>query len=170
MQTDEKAARRLLILFAFQKVGAQVTREQIAPVLLNTTDLSWIDLQLTIDALIRDGLLTENPDDRGLLLSSSGRGVLRVYHEHIPEQTREAMLTFIRLNKDTLLRTDSVSGHFEKKGGRYEVVLRLTESEQDQFNLKLYAPTRALAQQICRSWKAHPQKLYTAIIRLLTKA
>ena len=157
---------RLTILYALFKLGSELSREQLAPVLLNNLNLSWIELQLYLNDLLADDLI--NDHDNLLSMRPKGLEVIKVYQNSVLEQTKNDIDQYIHENRDEILQEIVVSSSFEKIGKSYLVKLSLKETGKTLLDINIDAPSRTQADKICKKWKKSPQQIYASVIAILT--
>ena len=165
IEPSSEAAFRILLLYALSKLGAPISREEFAPILLSSGG-SWIDLQLRTDALIEDGLARDENGE--ISITADGVEVLNVYRDKLPDTSLTAVDEYMNTHRSRLRDRLYIKAAFEQLGAGYLVRLSMAESGQTLLSLEFDTPTRDQAVAVCENWKANPQKIYSEVIRILT--
>lgn len=169
MPKIDNTQKRLLVLYAFHKVGKKISREQIAPLLLDVTLLDWIDLQLTIKSLIQDNLLTEEKDTNKVEINLNGEQVIKICKKDLSELQKSSIKDYIKEHKNILFQENNYLANFKKVDSGYQVQLKLLENNVDMMKLELLIPTRELAEDICHEWSKNYINVYKTLLTLLSK-
>lgn len=162
----DKIEKRLIVLYALESFTSPISREQLATLVVNSTLLSWIDVQLTLRSLEEDKLIANYKESK-ISITSAGKEIVKVYRDDIPENTRFDIKAYIDSHKNELLRETINQSHFKKVNDEFLVSLSITENSKLLFNLEFLLPNRESAEKICNNWKEHSNVLYKEILEIL---
>jgi predicted transcriptional regulator len=163
---------KLIILYVLDKIKTGMSREQIALVVIQNVQISYFDIQLYIDAMVREHLIAESTDSDGIAVfmnTSEGTAAIRQLSPRIPVFIREMLDRYIQDCQNKFLNAVSVTADYTENGpGDFQTELSLTENGLKLMALSVNCPSRDEAVAMCDKWKKQTQKIYAAIIRDLT--
>lgn len=163
----DETLKRLLILYTFSEAGIKISKDQLAMILLNSTSLTWFELQLTLNKLIEDNLVTSDKNNK-MALTLNGDQVVKIYSETIPEELSLKIKNYIKDHSERL-GTDLITySHFTNHDGGFKTELKITENNITLLEINLFIPTREQAERICESFQKNPNDIYKAIIEILS--
>ena len=169
--SEQQAEDKLIILYVLKKIKTSLTREQVALVIIENLQISYFDIQLYVDDLIKDEFLsTLEYDGKSVLsLRPMGKETLKVFHDKIPVYIMDMIDLYLKENRDKIFKEVKVTANYQKKGeSDYIVELKLHENNVVLMEISLSAPTLKLALDICNRWKENTQELYTSVLKVLT--
>lgn len=169
MPKVNKTQQRLLVLYAFHKIGKKISREQIAPLLLETTPLNWIEVQQTISSLIKDSLLSEEDEAGRVEINFKGEQVINVTKRDLSKSQKSNINNYLTKHKDYFLQEIDYIANFKRTDSGYRVHLSLSENNISMMDLYLTLPTRNLAQEVCNQWNHNCVHIYKDLIESLSK-
>lgn len=169
--SEQQAEDKLIILYVLKKIKTSLTREQVALIVIENLQISYFDIQLYIDDLIKDEFLsTLDYDGKSVLtLSLIGKETLKVFHDKVPIYISEMIDLYLQENREKIFKEVKVTANYQKIGeSDYIVELKLHENNIVLMEISLNAPTLKLALDICNRWKENTQELYTSVLKVLT--
>lgn len=166
-QTEDK----LIILYVLNKIKTGLSREQIAYIIIQNLQISYIDIQMYLDDLNREGLILEKTADHPssqLMITPDGIRTLDPLMDKIPQYIREMLDVFILNNKKKIYRETDTTATYEQTGpDDFQVYLSLCENNIELMTLSINSPSKEGALAICDNWKNNTQKVYAAIMKSL---
>ncbi len=173
MSITEKTEEKLLILYVLNTLDSGLTRIQLGDVLIRCLQMNYFDIQHYVDELVREDLVKDydmEDDSQNILsISAAGRQVLEVFQEKIPPFDLEILSSYIRQNKDRILKDVEVNAYYDRiSDDRYDVHLTLKENKQPLIHLTLMSPSIQVAEQVCRNWQENTDRIYASMISLLS--
>ncbi|EPZ53823.1 hypothetical protein H477_4662 [[Clostridium] sordellii ATCC 9714] len=101
-------------------------------------------------------------------LTKKGIDTLEYFLSRIPDQIKEKLDEYIRLNKENLLADTQVKSSFVKQSDNEFIVnLRVIENQSNLIDLNLNVSSEKQAKLICDNWKKNASYMYAEIIDLL---
>lgn len=169
--SEQQAEDKLIILDVLKKIKTSLTREQIALIIIENLQISYFDIQLYIDDLIKDEFLsTLDYDGKSVLtLSAMGKEALKLFGNKIPTYITDMIDLYLKENREKIFKEVKITANYQKLGETdYLVDLKLHENNVVLMEIALNAPTLKLALDICNRWKENTQELYASVLNLLT--
>ncbi len=169
--SEQQAEDKLIILYVLKKIKTSLTREQVALIVIENLQISYFDIQLYIDDLIKDEFLSVlDYDGKSVLtLSSMGKETLNVFQNRIPAYITDMIDLYLNENREKIFKEVKVTANYQKLGATdYLIELKLHENNVVLMEISLNAPTLKLALDICKRWKENTQELYSSVLNVLT--
>ncbi len=163
----KKSKIKLLVLYALKKIKYKVSREQLSTVLIETQPINWFELQTVINNLFEDQLIEKDSANK-IGLSFRGRQTVEALEDKILNIEKRTIDKYVEDNKDKILREDEIISYYVKEENSYIVELKLMTSGFLLMELKLEAPTKELAQEMCNNWKKSPHQIYQNLLKQLS--
>lgn len=170
--SEQQAENKLIILYVLQEIKTSLTREQIALIVIENLQISYFDIQLYIDDLIKDDFIsTLDLDGKTVLtITSMGKETLSLFYDKIPTFTTDIIHLYLKENREKIFKEVKVIANYHKKGETdYIIDLKLHENNMVLMEISLNAPTPKLARDICNRWQENNQDLYASILKVLTQ-
>lgn len=159
---------KLLVLYIMDRAAGPITFIQLFELALCDAGVDYFSLTQAVDHMVATGQLTREAEryaitDRGrrnsqICESSLPRSV-RQHCDHNLVQVNEA------LRREAQVRAQIIEG----KNGAVNLCLTLEDNTSPLFQLSLFSPTRAQAEQWGQTFQADPYALYLKLIKLLDK-
>ncbi|KNZ41678.1 DUF4364 family protein [Acetobacterium bakii] len=170
--SEQQAENKLIILYVLKKIKTSLTREQIALIVIENLQISYFDIQLYIDDLIKDEFLSILDFDgkSALTITPMGKEILKVFKNKIPGYIMDMINLYLQENREKIFKEVKVTANYQEKGASdYLVQLKLHENNVILMEISLNAPTVKLALDICDRWKENTQELYASVLEVLTQ-
>ena len=168
--SEELAYHKLLILYVLEETNMDLTNSQITQVILETEVMNYFSLQQFLSQLMEDNFLKiyEDSNKEYYTLTKKGIDTLEYFLSRIPDQIKEKLDEYIRLNKENLLADTQVKSSFVKQSDNEFIVnLRVIENQSNLIDLNLNVSSEKQAKLICDNWKKNASYMYAEIIDLL---
>lgn len=161
---------KLLLLYAFEKVGA-MTNQQAMRFVMENNIMEYLDLQLSLAELTDSGLLQVLPLDesRYYTLTSKAQQTLAFFSSQVPA-SRLARVDEIAeqwrdlFQQEKLMTCDYVKNSF----GDYTVRLTAREHGITLVDITLNVPTHSQAISLCSNWSQRAADAYRVLMESLT--
>ena len=147
-----------------------LTNSQITQVILETEVMNYFSLQQFLSQLMEANFLKiyEDSNKEYYTLTKKGIDTLEYFLSRIPDQIKEKLDEYIRLNKENLLADTQVKSSFVKQSDNEFIVnLRVIENQSNLIDLNLNVSSEKQAKLICDNWKKNASYMYAEIIDLL---
>ncbi|HEY5556637.1 DUF4364 family protein [Acetobacterium sp.] len=170
--SEQQAENKLIILYVLKQINTSLTREQIALIVIENLQISYFDIQLYIDDLLKDEFLSTLAFDGKSVLTITpiGKETLKVFKNKIPTYIMDMINLYLQENREKIFKEVKVTANYQKNGGSdYLVQLKLHENNCLLMEINFNAPTLKLALDICDRWKANTQELYASVLNTLTQ-
>ena len=168
--SEELAYHKLLILYVLEETNMDLTNSQITQVILETEVMNYFSLQQFLSQLMEANFLKiyEDSNKEYYTLTKKGIDTLEYFLSRIPDQIKEKLDEYIRLNKENLLADTQVKSSFVKQSDNEFIVnLRVIENQSNLIDLNLNVSSEKQAKLICDNWKKNASYMYAEIIELL---
>ncbi|MDD4508094.1 MAG: DUF4364 family protein [Eubacteriaceae bacterium] len=160
---------KLIILYVLNKIKTGLTREQLAYIIIQNLQISYFDIQMYVDTLIKENLVKEqaiDPQPDHLIISPEGSQMVSHLLHKIPDYIQEILDAFIKNNKNAITNETITDATYEKNGpDDFQVQLTLTENNIKLMQISINSPTQDQAVAICENWKQNTQKIYASIMK-----
>ena len=168
--SEELAYHKLLILYVLEETNMDLTNSQITQVILETEVMNYFSLQQFLSQLMEANFLKiyEDSNKEYYTLTKKGIDTLEYFLSRNPDQIKEKLDEYIRLNKENLLADTQVKSSFVKQSDNEFIVnLRVIENQSNLIDLNLNVSSEKQAKLICDNWKKNASYMYAEIIDLL---
>ena len=166
------AENKALILYIMDKVNKPISNTALLNLVLSIENMNYFYFQqFLLDLLENKYIINYTKNKESLYkLTDDGKQALTLVKDIIPGITKFRVdNTF----KDTLNKFEekiSVTSDFiPHSKNEYSVNCKITESNQNLFDLQLYAGSREQAKAISDNWNKHADEIYPKILDTLTK-
>lgn len=175
LPVDDTMTCKLILLFTLDKMEFPLTENTIFDIC--STINNWISYMDCIDLLyklVESGLIYKSEGKDGeerFNITYDGRNCLNHFYSKIPDELREQITEYTKLNRMHFKRSQEyVSTFFKSEDGSYFVILKIrSDSIQDEplFEIKIKAPTRQSAIEACQKWQSQAHTAYEGIYEML---
>ena len=163
---------KLIILYVLNKIKTGITREQLAYIIIENVQISYFDIQIYIDDLIKENLIkkTNDGDQKEILTNTAdGDKTLEMLIDKIPVYHQEMINRFILESRNKILNEVYTTADYKQNGPYdYQVSLSLSENGISLMSISVNTPTKEEAAAMCKKWKNNTQKIYASILKDLT--
>lgn len=172
----DDVVNKLILLFIFDKMEIALQENTLIDIIRALEDneqcMTYMDYLETKHALLEDDFITNLSQDASspaYKITANGRACLADFYTRIPISVRELIVDFVKKNKKNYrIKQEYVSDFYKNKDGTFTVVLKIIETQQPIFELRMIAPTKQIAKTIHSNWvkKAHTtwQNIYESLV------
>ena len=167
--TVSKETMRLLLLYAIKAAGSVIPVSRLLDAAA-LTDLKFMELTACFNSMVEDGtILVENfEDEQYATIDKKISDAVEEIKNQIPLSLRKTVASAVAAEMASAKRDLEVKTEIIKEKDGYSLRLRLTESDGDAFDMKLFLPTLLQAELTAAKFKADPYGIYGAILNLLS--
>ena len=169
--SESLAENKVLILYILNKVGKPISGDSLLNLVLAVTDINYFYFQqFLLDLLEKKYISTFNKEDTNFYeITKTGKETLKLTDDIVPG--------IIKLKVDSNFKDEL--DHFENEHStiaeytpisenNYTVSCKVIDNTDTVFEVKTFAGSREQAKQIVDNWNANADKMYPAILKILT--
>lgn len=167
---SKAAINKLIILYILEKMEMPLTKTQINNIVLENNLINYFALQQNLSEMESSELIRsiETQQKVSFTLTEGGSKTLSIFVDKIPQNTRNLLNEYVRLNKDKIKKEAQIFADFSKKSEKeYIVNLKVVENEMVLIDLNLSVVSAKQAKFICEKWKNSSEKIYSQIMNTL---
>ena len=165
------AENKVLILYVLNQIEKDITESGLFQIIFSINNVNYFDFKQYLSDLITSNLveILEKEDEQILKITFEGKNSLNL--------TQDALPGIIKLKTDNILKEElysvekaaSVVAEFiPKSKNDYTVKCKIVENNETIFEIKTFAGSREIANQIVDNWKNRASKIYPKILNLLS--
>lgn len=170
-EIDDELMVQFIILYALSRADEPLPHDALLSVVQENCEISFMDLRLGLDNLIRTGHASVMGGDMPRYdVTQKGQYVIDFFYKQIPLIVREPIDDSIKSFYLDKRRREAVHASAEPINEReYSAECRLfNEDRIMMLSLSLYAGGREDAERIAASFKANAAEIYSGILELFT--
>lgn len=157
---------KLLVLYIMDRAAGPITFIQLFELALCDAGVDYFSLTQAVDHMVATGQLTREAER--CVITDKGRRNSQICESSLPLSVRQHCdRNLIQVNealrREAQVRTRIMDGN----NGTVNLCLTLEDDTSPLFQLTLFSPTRAQAEQWERTFQADPYALYLNLIKLL---
>lgn len=157
---------KLLVLYIMDRAIGPITFIQLFELALCDAGVDYFSLTQAVDHMVETGQLTREGDRYAI--TDKGRRNSRICESSLPRSVRQHCdYNLIQVNEALRQEAQISTRIMEGNNGTANLCLSLEDNTSPLFNLTLFSPTRAQAEQWERTFQADPYALYLNLIKLL---
>lgn len=168
--TNQLAENKLILLYLLDRIGMEITRNQLTEIVLENNLVNYFLLQQYITELQNANFIeTINKNKSKVLsLTEQGRNVLSLFISRIPKDVVEKIEKYINekinnIKKEIYLHAD----YTIEQNNAFIVHLSALENEVTLIDIKVNVPSKKHAIDLCQNWKSNSSKIYNDIMKTL---
>ncbi len=163
---------KLIVLFMLDLVEGPLATDQLSEFLLKQDSGDYFTFRQLLDEMISSNLIkTETTYNRTLYrITSTGKNTLKYYNDHIPDDVRKDIISYLMDNEVEIKEILTVYSDFYKStDGNYNANCQIREHNMTVVNLTLSLPTKRQAEAVCQQWKEHYSDVYAYLMDTLVR-
>lgn len=158
---------KLLILYVMSRVAAPVDFPTLTSLALQDDGMDYFLFAQGTEELVASGHLLHTDDNR-YSITEKGRANSAVMESSLPSVVRGRCNRALALCNDALRREAQVETQVEAQpDGRCQLTLGLSDDAGQLLRLSLAVPSEEQGQQIADRFRATPDKVFHAVLRVL---
>ncbi len=160
---------KLSILYMIKNVKHLITNTGLCDFFVTRRYVDYFTLQSHLDDLEKISYIyVKKVDNKSLyFISNKGEETLKLLLSQIPKSTLNEMDDYVKNTLNSSKRYDILTDIKLTGSGDYEVSLSAIERGETIINIKINAPTKDLAMDMCNRWKLKNEKIYALIYNSL---
>ncbi len=162
---------KLIILYIIRGFGEAIDNGQITDIFMDYEFVDYFTMQQYLDELVDTRLVDIDLQEgrRLYFLTAHGMDAYDTYMKKIPVSVREKLLLTIRAYKKRERNEADISASFHPLNElSYSADLSIRESGFPLLDIHLSVGAKETAREVCRRFKEDPQKVYAALLEILT--
>lgn len=164
----ELAQNKIIILYIVKRLGGLFTEEELIAFILKFDIYNYFYFKEYLNELIDSKLVAYNSENN-IIITNDGIETLEYFSDNIGDNLKENLNEYIDIFKKQEIYNNVITANYYEENEKYYCNLSIKEQEKDIFFLKIEAPDREYAKNICEKFKNNPQILYKNIISVLSK-
>lgn len=157
---------KLLVLYIMDRAAGPITFNQLYELALCDAGVDYFSLTQAVDHMAATGQLTRERDRYAI--TDKGRRNSQICESSLPRSVRQHCdHNLIQVNEALRQEAQVRTQIMEGENGTVNLCLILEDDTSPLFQLTLFSPTRAQAEQWERTFQADPYALYLNIIKLM---
>lgn len=174
MQIDN-TIYKLILLFVFDKMEVPLSENTVIDMCTSSNNwIPYMDCKVVFKQLVDESNFIYRINGNSAASESlytitpEGRVCLAHFFIRIPSTLREEISEYIKDNRMNYRRKQEYFADYHKNpDGTHTVILRIIDSVQPVFEVKLNVPTRATAKWIYKKWEEKATQVYSTIYDML---
>ncbi len=169
MEQFEVGIDKLSLLYMIKSVKYFITNTGLCDFFVTGSYIDYFTLQSHLDDLERiNYIYVKKVDSKSLyFISEKGEEALEILFTQIPSSTVAEIDDYIKNVLGSAKNYDILTDIKAGKNDDYEVSLSAMEHGETIINIKLTAPSKDLAMDMCNRWELKNQKIYELIYKTL---
>lgn len=157
---------KLIILYMIEVTKSPLSNSDISDYILDKGYTDSIKLQIAINELIDEGLITPNTmhNRTYLSLTDDGTSTIESLESRISPTVRSKIYEYLIAKKSELNEKHSILTSHHKSDSGYTANFIAKDKDGELMNLSLSFPTEALAISACENFNKNSSDIYSFII------
>lgn len=169
--SETLAENKILILYILNKVGKSISNDSLLNLVLAVTDMNYFYFQQFLLDLLENKYIMSYTSDNSTLyeITDFGRETLALTQDIIPGIIK------LRIDsnfKDELFSFENkhsvIAEYVPRSEDNYTVTCKIVDNNDTIFEVKTFAGSREKAKDIVDNWNNNADKMYPAILDILT--
>ncbi len=168
---EEPSEIKLIILYIIENYREPIDNGQITDIFMSHDFVDYFTMQQYLNELLDTHLVDVETagTPRLYFLTARGREAYQNFITKIPRTVREKLLLTIRAQKQkTKNKSDITATYTPLNELEYTANCSISEGGFPLMDLALTASSLEMAREICRRFREEPDKVYAALLRILT--
>ncbi len=168
----EPSEVKLIILYIIRNFGEAIDNGQITDIFMDYEFVDYFTMQKYLDELVETRLVeVDKPEGLRLyFLTEHGTDAYEAYIKNIPVSVREKLLLSIRAYKKQERNEADISATFHPLNElSYAVDLSIRDGGFPLLDIRMSVGSKETAREVCRRFREDPQKIYSALLEMLTE-
>lgn len=169
---DTLAENKVLILYILKKVGKAISNDSLLNLVLAVTDMNYFYFQqFLLDLLEKGYIVNYKKDDYNLYeITDSGKQTLSLTQDIVPGIIKLRVDANLKDELDNFENEHSIIAEYTPKSENHYIVnCKIVDNNDIIFEVKTFAGSSKQAKDIVDNWNKNADKMYPAILNILTK-
>lgn len=174
LTSDEEilAENKVLILYILKKVGKPISNNSLLNLVLTVTDMNYFYFQQFLLDLLEKKYIVNYDKDKNSVYEITDLGIetLNLTQEIVPGIIKLRVDSNLKDELDTFENKHSVVAEYiPQSENNYIVDCKIIDNNDTIFQVKTFAGSNKQAKEIVDNWNLNADKMYPAILDILTK-
>ncbi|MDR2047737.1 MAG: DUF4364 family protein [Clostridiales bacterium] len=168
--TFDSTVGKLIVLFAAEQIEFPATEETLLEICASANEwLEYFVCKAAVKELTDTGLLCNVGNNKKLYaITADGAVCLGHFFHCIPLSLREEIGAYIKENRQKYKRKQEYTGDYYKNlDGTYTLILKINDSVNTIFELRLVVQNRHDAKWIYKNWVDKAPSVYSSVYEIL---
>lgn len=170
--SESLAENKVLILYILDKIGKPISADSLLNLVLAVTDMNYFYFQqFLLDLIEKNYIMSFNKEDSTLYsITETGKNTLSLTKDIVPGIVKLKVDANFKDELDTFENAHSVVAEYIPiSENDYTVSCKIIDNNDTIFEVKTFAGSREKAKGIVDNWNENAEKIYPAILDILTK-
>lgn len=170
--SETLAENKVLILYILNKIGKPISNDALLNLVLAVTDMNYFYFQQFLLDLLENGYIVNYSKEEHNLynITDFGKETLALTQDIIPGIIKLRVDSNFKDELDDFENSHSVIAEYiPKNENEYKVTCKIIDNNDTVFELKTFAGSRQQAKEIVDNWNNNANKMYPAILDILTR-
>lgn len=166
------AENKVLILYILNKIGKPISNDSLLNLVLAVTDMNYFYFQQFLLDLLENGyIINYYKDDCSFYdITDFGKETLTLTQDILPGIIKLRVDANFKDELDSFENEHSiVSEYTPVSENNYIISCKIVDNNDIVFEVKTFAGSREQAKEIVDNWNKNADKMYPAILNILTK-
>lgn len=170
--SESLAESKVLILYILSKVGKPISGDSLLNLVLAVTDINYFYFQqFLLDLLEKKYISTFNKEETNFYeITDNGKETLKLTQDIVPGIIKLKVDSNFKDELDNFENQHSTIAEYTPiSENNYTVCCKVIDNTDTVFEVKTFAGSRQQAKKIVDNWNKNADKMYPAILDILTK-
>jgi len=166
------AENKVLILYILNKIGKPISNDSLLNLVLAVTDMNYFYFQQFLLDLLENGyIINYYKDDYSFYdITDFGKETLALTQDILPGIIKLRVDANFKDELDSFENEHSVIAEYTPVSeNNYTITCKIVDNNDTVFEVKTFAGSRQQAKEIVDNWNENADKMYPAILNILTK-
>ncbi len=160
---------KLIVLYMLDRVDFPLTNSQISQFVLEKGYTNYFTLQETISDLTSSEFITSSTirNTSHYEITSTGHEAMDLFDSKLSDAIKLDILHYFEENKIHLKNESNIYADYNPINNGYEVTCTVKEKDDTILEIKILAPSKDRAIEICDNWSEKSEEMYDYLIKNL---
>ncbi len=160
---------KLIILYMLDRVDFPLTNSQISQFVLEKGYTNYFTLQETINDLTNSEFITSSTirNASHYEITPSGHEAMDLFDSKLSDAIKLDILHYFEENKIHLKNESNIYADYTPTNSGYETTCTVKEKSDTILEIKILAPSKERAIEICDNWQEKSEEMYDYLIKNL---
>ncbi len=173
LTSDDKtlAENKVLVLYILNKIGKPISNDSLLNLVLSVTDMNYFYFQQFLLDLLEKGYIISRTNDGHTLydITNFGKETLELTQDILPGIIKLRVDANFKDELDTFENKHSIIAEYTlNSDNSYNITCKIIDSNDTVFEVRTFAGSRDQAKEIVDNWNENADKMYPAILDILT--
>ncbi|MDR1906567.1 MAG: DUF4364 family protein [Clostridiales bacterium] len=169
---NDIAVSRLIVLFTVEHMEFPTSEDTLLEICTSANEwLEYFICKSAIKELTEAGLLCNPPTNKKLyIITADGTACLGHFFHRIPVSLRDEIAAYLKENRQKHKRKQEyTSDYYKNLDGTYTLILKINDSVNTLFELRLIVQNRHDAKWIYKNWVDKASTVYGSVYEILNE-